>query len=158
MPIRPATKDDLDMIVAMTQERRTKLAKAQPVFWKPSEQAATMTPLFFEFLIDADDVLTIVHTNEETGFVDGFLFATEEPVPPVYDPGGKAFKIDDFVLLNDTLWPTAGQALLAEAESWCKEQGGGMMILVAPTCEPIRHDQAASSDYSTVTEWMRKPI
>ncbi len=152
MPIRAATKDDLDVIVALTQDRRSKLARAQPVFWKPSEQAAAITPLFFTMLIDADEVGTLVHTDDTTGAVNGFIFVTEEPVPPVYDPGGKAFKIDDFCLANDTLWPTAGQALFDAAESWAKEQGGAMMILVAPTCEPIRHDQAAAIGYSTVTE------
>lgn len=158
MAIREATKDDLDIIVTITQERRTKLAKAQPIFWNPSQQAAALTPVFFQFLIDTEEVLTIVHTNDETGMVNGFLFATEEPVPPVYDPGGKAFKIDDFALLNDTLWETAGQSLLAHAESWAKEQGGAVLILVAPTCEPIRHDQAQSVGYSVVTNWMRKTI
>jgi len=158
MPIRAATKDDLDIIVAISQERRSKLAKAQPIFWKPSKEASTLTPLFFEFLINTEEVLTIVHTHPDTGMVNGFLFAKEEPVPPIYDPGGKAYVIDDFALLNDTLWETAGQALLAEAESWCKAQGGAMMILVTPTCEPIRHDQAQSIGYSTVTQWMRKPI
>lgn len=158
MPIRPATKDDLDVIVTLTQDRRSKLARAQPVFWKPSEQAAAITPLFFTMLIDADEVGTLVHTDEATGAVNGFLITTEEPVPPVYDPGGKAFKIDDFCLANDTLWPTAGQALLAHAETWAKDQGGAVMILVAPTCERIRHDQAKSIGYDTVTEWMRKPL
>jgi hypothetical protein len=49
-------------------------------------------------LVTSDEVITLF--SEEDGQLTGFLIAPSalNPAPPVYDPGGLACDIDDFVV------------------------------------------------------------
>src|SRR5262245_26340729 len=99
--IRNATVSDVPAMVALSSAKRSAYERVQPVFWRRSAGADGKQAPWFAHLVAKPGVIALVAgpagiTSPRSGPLDGFLIATETPVPPAYDPGGKAFTIDDF--------------------------------------------------------------
>ncbi len=67
-----------------------------PVFHRPHPDARTRHEPFLASLVKDEEHIALVH--ETDGAVDGFVIAALVRAPPVYDPGGPACLIDDFVV------------------------------------------------------------
>ena len=104
--IRPASQPDLAHVTRMTEDRRVQYQEYQPVFWRKAEDSAVLAGDFMAKTIAREDVLFLVAESDER--ILGFLVATEISAPPVYDPGGPTYHVDDFCVLSPSLWSTVG--------------------------------------------------
>jgi hypothetical protein len=101
-------------------------------------------------------VIALVHERDEE--IDGFVIASLVPAPPVYDPGGLTCLIDDFTVAAPALWPTAGEALLAEVGRRAKARGAvQFMVFCGHEHEPKRAMLAAAG-LSLATEIHVGPV
>ena len=96
-------------MAALASIRREQYARYQPRLWRPAAGAPGKHRTYLGSLVASDEVITLV--SEEAGQLTGFLIATLNPAPPVYDPGGLTCDIDDFVVTPATRWPTTGVRL-----------------------------------------------
>ena len=102
LTIRPATRDDLDLIVSLTRNTRRQLARWAPVFFNPAAQADGLHAAFLEFMLVSDDFVTkaIVADVEMVGF-----FAEHTLV------GGLRSWVDDLCVADASSWPSAVDAI-----------------------------------------------
>lgn len=154
MSVRAALAQDLGAMVGLIQSARMQLKTWLPEFWNPSANAEEMTRLWFGHLLSQPETLALVH---ETGAVDGFLIATKQMVPPVYDPGGPVFTIDDFHVANDA-WETTGAALLDNALAELKARGVAQVIVITAQRLDGKRRLLASRGLATAAEWWTKPL
>jgi L-amino acid N-acyltransferase YncA len=149
MEIRPARKEDLAAVVAMAEARRKQYQEYQPVFWKKADDSEARTHAFFAVLVDEPELLFLV-ASDDSQDVNGFLIAKPFQVPPVYDPGGKTFFVDDFCVVRDELWQTVGPALLQEAASRAKADGGAQVVVVCGDRGRAKSDFLANTGHHRI--------
>src|SRR6266496_3201394 len=63
--------------------RREQYARYQPLFWRPAAGAQDTHRSYLASLVASSEAITLV--SEEAGQLTGFLIATLNPAPPVYD-------------------------------------------------------------------------
>jgi hypothetical protein len=98
--VRLAGERDLAAICALAAGSRRRLAAWEPWFWRASEQADVLHPLWLGYLVKSHEVVTRVATR--SGEVIGF--AASNPQPAQYF-------VDDVCVAEDEDWSTAGVAL-----------------------------------------------
>lgn len=154
--VRGATKSDLPQMIELADQRRIKYEKYQPTFWRPASHAKVMQNAFFETLLQSENVIALVHERETT--IDGFVIATTEQAPPVYDPGGLTCLIDDFTVKESDLWQEAGRALLREATRIAKERGAVQAAVVCGHLDEAKRAFLRSEGLTIASELYVKNI
>ncbi|MEQ9143758.1 MAG: N-acetyltransferase [Parvibaculaceae bacterium] len=150
MGIRRATADDVDRMVALIEEERTRMAEWQPTMWRKALNSAEKTSEWFPILIQDENVISIVH--EQNGQIDGFLVAIPQPAPPVYDPG-LTFVIDDFCVAKDDRWPSLGGALLDYAINEARGRHAAQCISISPIAHHAKMEVLKSRGLEPATIW-----
>ncbi len=154
--VRRATPADVPAIVRLAAQRRRIYEQFQPVFWRPAKDADARQTSFFRSLLEAADAFTVVHEGE--GVVDGFLIARLVTPPPVYDPGGKTYVVDDFWVSDSRRWPRIGTALLAAAEQEGRERGAVQLVAVTAGADEPKRAMLTILGYGLASEWYVKGI
>ena len=126
--IRPARAEDVLGMVALSEQMRLQYQDYQPQFWHKAGDSATTQALFFESQLQQENVLMSVW--EQEGRLLGFVAGMLVPAPPVYDPGGLTFLIDDFVVEAEADWITVGRELLAGLESEARARGASQVVVM----------------------------
>ncbi len=103
MNLRPATIDDLDIIISLTRSYRRQLAKWSPVYFNPRSAADENHAAFLAFLVGSDQYTTSVLLEGE--HVVGFYV--------VVDQGTNQW-VDDLSLSEPQLWEDAIRTLSAQ--------------------------------------------
>ena len=130
MQIRAATPADVPAMVALSDAKRTEYATYSPVFWRKAKDGAEAQARFFtDRQLPNEKIITLV--AERDGAIEGFIMATVQEAPPVYDPGGPVCTIDDFTVATRDLWATTGLALLEAATAQARERGAVLMITIS---------------------------
>ncbi len=156
LTVRPAVAADLDAILALLEAKRQRYAVWQPVFHRPMAGAGAMQRPFILGLFTNPDFICL--TAESDGRVAGFAQGRVVNAPPVYDPGGKVLMIDDFVVGDETLWPTAGAAILDEARRLARSRG---VVLVNAVCGPKdepKRRMLHEAGLTVASEWLVAPV
>lgn len=135
---------------------REKLEEWQPVFWKRADGSAQLSENYFRFLMQDEDNCALV--NEDYAGVDGFLIATLVDAPPVFNPGGKTCLIDDFVVAEDELWATVGEALVERASEWAKSKGATQTVVITPLAHQEKLSFVKGRDMTPAASWWVKPL
>lgn len=151
MLVRKALAADVSAMVAMVEERRLVYKNYEPVFWNKTENSAELSQFFFNFLIGKDATRVLV--AEQSSVIVGFLIASETPAPPVFDPGGPTFTIDDYCVLRPELWQSVGDKLLDEALSLGREENWSQIVVVCPHKDRAKSQFLAKRELSLTTEW-----
>ena len=101
-------------------------------------------------------MVALVHRAVEG--LAGFLIATMQAAPPVYDPGGLTGVIDDFCMAEERYWPKAGSALLNEAMRRARERGAVQVVVVCPHRDQAKLTLLAAEGLSVASEWHTRPL
>ena len=156
LTIRPARADDLEPIVALADDRRTQYAEYQPVFWRPTPDAAARQRPYLESLIADVTVITLVAISDETlvGFVIGHLV----PAPAVYNPGGPTCTIDDFACDQPASWATVGVDLLSAVRQEARQRGAAQLVVVCGHLDQAKRTALENCRLTIASEWWVAPL
>ncbi len=154
--IRTAEADDVEGMVALSEQYRQQLERYQPVFWRKAADSAAAQTSFFLALLQRPNVIAIVH-RAVTGLA-GFLVATLVEAPPVYAPGGLTCVVDDFCVAEELHWPLTGAALLNEATRRAREQGAVQVVVVCPHRDQAKLALLAAEGLTVASEWHTRAL
>lgn len=135
--------------------RREQYAQYQPLFWRPAAAAPDRHRAYLGRLVASDQVITLV--SEEAGQLTGFLIATLDPAPPVYDPGGLSCDIDDFAVTPAAKWPTTGARLLRAALAEAGQRGAIQAVVVTAHLDEPKRQALRACGLEVASEWWVTP-
>jgi GNAT superfamily N-acetyltransferase len=153
--IRAAVQADVPEMAALASIRRDQYARYQPLFWRPAAAAPGKHRTYLGRLVARDEVITLV--SEEAGQLAGFLIATLNPAPPVYDPGGLTCDIDDFVVAPPARWPTTGVGLLRAALTQAGQRGAVQAVVVTAHLDQPKRQALRACGLEVASEWWVTP-
>jgi hypothetical protein len=153
--IRAAVQADVPAMAALAAIRREQYARYQPLFWRPAAAARDKHRTHLGRLVASDEVITLV--SEEAGQLTGFLIATLNPAPPVYDPGGLTCDIDDFVVTPHDKWPTTGVQLLRAGLTQAGQRGAVQAVVVTAHLDQPKRQALRACGLEVASEWWVTP-
>lgn len=127
--IRTAILEDVAAMTKLVAEKRAMLETYEPVMWRVADSADQMTFAFFSHQVPEPNVIVLV--AEEGRRILGFVNGVLQDAPPVYDPGGKAVMVDDFVVVAGEEGDAAALALLDALMSEGRSRGAVQMIVIS---------------------------
>ena len=154
--IRRVEPKDLDVVVSMTEERRDRYEEYQPVFWRKAEDSVRHARGYLASQIEEASAHFMVAEME--GEVLGFLLAKQMAAPPVYDPGGPTYQIDDFCVLSPGHWDTAGRALLRDVRRVLRERGVAQIVVVCGHADTEKARLLSEEQLSIASNWWTQPL
>lgn len=140
----------------MAEDRRLQYQEFQPTFWRKAVDSAKSTLEYFGELLSSDENLMFVDVEGE--LVQGFIIAKEIPVPPVYDPGGTTYMIDDFCVRVPGLWEESGRRLLHHTMTAAKEKGAAQILVVCGEKDTLKARLLAGVELTVASQWWTKPL
>ena len=156
MDVRKAETTDIAPAVELVERSRRQFQKFQPTFWRKAAKSAAATGTFFAELLVAPDTFFLV--SVEAGQQQGFLIARKFTNPPVFDPGGDTWLIDDFCVAEPHLWLSVGEALLSHASTLIHEHGGVQIVVVSADRDLAKTEMLRRSDLTIASNWWTKPL
>ena len=156
MDIRKARASDIEAATELVEHDRRQRQKHQSLFWRRAAKSATATREFLGKLLTEPDTFFLVAV--EGGQMLGFLVARKFPAPPVYDPGGDTYLIDDFCVLEPRHWLTVGEALLSHASTLIHEHGGVQIVIICADRDLAKAEMLRRSDLTIASNWWTKPL
>jgi GNAT superfamily N-acetyltransferase len=153
--IRTAAQADVPAMAALAGVRREQYARYQPLFWRQAAAASVRHGAYLGRLVASDKVISLV--SEETGQLTGFLIATLNPAPPVYDPGGLTCDIDDFVVTPAGNWTTTGARLLRAALAEAEQRGAVQAVVVTAHLDEPKREALRACGLEIASEWWVTP-
>jgi GNAT superfamily N-acetyltransferase len=138
-------------MTALAGIRRDQYARYQPLFWRPASAAPDRHRTYLGGLVASDEIITLV--SEEAGQLTGFLIATLDPAPPVYDPGGLTCQIDDFVVAPAAKWPTTGAELLRAGLAEAGRRGAIQAVVVTGHLDQPKRQALRACGLEIASEW-----
>lgn len=141
LTIRPATVDDLDVIVSLTRAKRQQLARWAPVYFNPAPEADELHPAFLDFMIKSADHTTQALVSDG-GAVVGFF--AEHSLD-----GESRIWVDDLCVAEEAWWPSAIRAIDdAVASPW---------VTCVSTQDNSQADALTGCGLSTVSSYWARP-
>ncbi|MBL6616382.1 MAG: GNAT family N-acetyltransferase [Reyranella sp.] len=156
MDVRKADKTDIKATVELVERSRRQLQKYQPTLWRKAAHSAAATETFFIRLLTEPDTYFLVAV--EGSQLLGFLIATKFANPPVFDPGGDTWLIDDFCVREPQLWLSIGEALLSHVSTLIHEHGGVQIVVVSADRDLAKTEMLRRSDLTIASNWWTKPL
>jgi ribosomal protein S18 acetylase RimI-like enzyme len=156
MDIRRATASDLDAVVAIIESQRKQYQKFQPAFWHKAADSAASTKAFFTTLLGEPQSYFLVSTEGRQ--ILGFLIARKFTAPPVYQPGGDTWLIDDFAVLEPRHWLAIGEALLSHVSTLLHEHGAAQIVVASADRDLAKAEMLRRSDLTVASTWWTKPL
>jgi L-amino acid N-acyltransferase YncA len=151
LEIRPATPADLPRILQMSAIKREQYERYQPVFHRRARNAASAQEPYLIRLIERDDVVSLV--AKRGGVVVGFGTAEIHIAPRVYDPGGPAAMLDDFIVATPRLWSTIGRQLLDALTTELRNRGVVVIIAVCGHRDEPKRRMLRRAGLTIASEW-----
>ncbi|MEM7326150.1 MAG: hypothetical protein AAF531_23885 [Actinomycetota bacterium] len=153
MAVRPATEDDLEVIVQLSSGARDRLEITEPTFWRRHADADRNQRAWFDVLLGDDGHRILVSTDRDDT-VDGFIVARAMDAPPVYDPRGRTCLVDDFV------WSTGevAEALIADVRQWATGQGCTQLVVITAARDLDRRELLERTGLHPTSEWWTGPL
>jgi len=156
LDIRKARASDIEATVELVEHDRRQRQKHQPLFWRKAVKSAVATRAFLDKLLTEPGTLFLVAV--EGSQMLGFLVARKFPAPPVYDPGGDTYLIDDFCVLEPRHWLTVGEALLSHASTLIHEHDGVQVVVICADRDLAKAEMLRRSDLTIASNWWTKPL
>lgn len=149
--IRTARRDDVEGLLDLADERRTRYASYEPVFWRPAVDALDRQRGYFLQLLSDDSVVTLV--DEDDGRLAGFVIGRLQSPPPVYDPGGPVYLVDDFVVADRGASSSSGQDLLTGLRTEARRRGAVLLVVVCGHLDGTKRDLLRAAGLRITSEW-----
>ena len=130
MKIRDAESSDVESMVRLSETFRKSLSTYSPIFWRMAEDSFKNQTSFFSSLLSLEGTIVIV--AERDSELAGFIIGRLQEAPPVYDPGGPVFLIDDFCIDADAEWRTVAPQLLEAVEQRARALGAVLSVVICP--------------------------
>lgn len=140
MTARRATPADLDWIVELLGERRARLVRHAPIFWRPAAESRGRHRAFI------DHLLTDAGTR---------AYRTDNAVL-IAAPRGDGWLVDD-AYVRDEQW-SEGQEWMALWNAFARDCGGAQVRFVCPTYEYDRAAFAARDGLAVGESWWLKEL
>jgi hypothetical protein len=156
MEIRGAIASDIDAAVAMVERHRRQYQKYQPTFWRKAAKSAELTRAFFTGLLQEQDTYFLAAI--EGPRLLGFVIARKFSAPPVYEPGGDTYLVDDFCVDEPNHWLATGEALLSHVSTLIHEAGAAQIVVVCGDRDLAKAEVLRRSDLSIASNWWTKPL
>jgi ribosomal protein S18 acetylase RimI-like enzyme len=156
LDVRRAEATDIEAAVALAERSRRPWQKLQPTFWRKAANSAAATEQFFVRLLTEPGTYFLVAV--EGSKLLGFLIARKFPNPPVFDPGGDTYLIDDFCVAEPRLWLTLGEALLSHASTLIHEHGGAQIVVVSPDRDLAKAEMLRRSGLTIASSWWTRAL
>jgi len=156
LDVRKAETTDIKAAVELVEASRRQFQKYQPTFWRKAADSAASTEAFFTRLLTAPDTFFLVAI--EGSRLEGFLIAAKFRSPPVYDPGGDTWLIDDFCVAEPRLWLGVGEALLSHVSTLIHEHGGVQIVVISADRDLAKTEMLRRSELSIASNWWTKPL
>jgi hypothetical protein len=156
LDIRKARASDIEAATELAERDRRQRQKYQPTFWHKAANSKGATQAFFAELLTESGTFFLI-AIEGTQLL-GFLVAKKFPVPPVYDPGGHTYLIDDFCVIEPRHWLTVGEALLSHASTLIHEHGGVRVVIICADRDLAKAEMLRRSDLTIASNWWTKPL
>jgi GNAT superfamily N-acetyltransferase len=156
LDVRKAETTDIKAAVELVERSHRQFQKYQPTFWRKAANAAAVTETFFTRLLAEPATFFLVAL--EGSRLEGFLIARKFPSPPVFDPGGDTWLIDDFCVAEPRLWLSVGEALLSHATTLIHEHGGAQIVVVSADRDLAKTEMLRRSDLTIASNWWTKPL
>lgn len=153
--IRAAVSADVPAMTTLAAIRREQYARYQPLFWRPAAGAHDKHRPHLASLVASSEAITLV--SEDAGQLTGFLIATLNPAPPVYDPGGPTCLIDDFMVDPAAKWPTTGAALLRAGLAEASRHGAVQAVVVTGHLDQLKRQALRACGLEIASEWWVTP-
>lgn len=87
--VRQALTTDVPQMIALAAKKREEYETFAPRFWKSSEDAVEKQTA--SFLAQLTQANTICLVSDQDTKLDGFLIASINSAPPVYNPGNRLY-------------------------------------------------------------------
>ena len=100
----------------------------------------------------------VAESKESGAKIEGFLIATLNAAPPVYDPGGTTCAIDDFCVSSPDKWLAVGKPLLDAAMEQARQSGAVQAVVVCGHWDASKREMLQSLGSTMVSEWWHLPI
>ena len=150
MIVRVAVTEDVEQVVRLLERKRQQLQDWEPNFWRKSSSSAAMSQAFLGSVInDANAVLLIAEENDG---VVGCLHFKPTFVPPVYEPKGTTWMVDDFVVPRGR-WLDVGTELLKELRTRTVENQDGQLIFPVPVKDEDAGSFFEANGLNPTTTW-----
>ena len=156
MDIRKARASDIEVVTELVERDRRQRQKHQPLFWRKAANSKAATQAFLAELLTEPGTFFLVAV--EGSQMLGFLVARKFPAPPVYDPGGDTYLIDDFCVSEPRHWLTVGEALLSHASTLIHEHGGVQVVVICADRDLAKAEMLRRSDLTIASNWWTKPL
>ncbi len=98
--VRPAEERDLEAILQLTRANRNLLARLEPVYWNPSDNADENHALFMRYILTRSEFIKRVLVKQDQ--VVGFVVSSRQPT---------FWFVDDVCLSGDADWQKDGKDL-----------------------------------------------
>jgi ribosomal protein S18 acetylase RimI-like enzyme len=151
MEIIFASKDDITSMVELSYQKRKNYEKAQPQFWRYSENAEDIQTKWFAELLSRDDYVLLV--AKENSNIKGFIIGKLVKAPEVYDPGGLTLMIDDFCVKSEIDWQSVGLELMNDIRLIAKEKGAAQFYVVSGAHDHAKCDFLEKFGLSNAAKW-----
>lgn len=156
LDVRKAVASDIAAVVEMAEQGRRQYQKYQPKFWHKAAKSAAMTELFFTKLLSEPGSYFLVAVEGDRRL--GFVIARKFPSPPVFDPGGDTYLIDDFHVIDPQHWLTTGEALLSHATTLLHEHGAVQIVVTCADRDLAKAEMLRRSQLTIASNWWTKPL
>lgn len=143
-------------MVSLSKEKRLRYEQFQPQFWRHARNAETAQSIWFASLLSQDIYLMYIAYEAEE--IKGFIIGELQEAPEVYDPGGLTLVIDDFCVLDESLWSSCGALLLDEILKEAKKQEATQVVVVCGAEDTQKRSFLKHQDLCTASEWYVKGI
>jgi len=154
--VRKAVTADIEAAVELAERNRRQFHKYQPTLWrKAASSAAATTTSFVELLTEPGTYFLVAVEGTR---LQGFLIARKFPAPPVFDPGGDTYLIDDFCVLEPRLWLTLGEALLSHVSTLIHEHGGAQIVVVSVDRDLGKAEMLRRSGLTIASSWWTRAL
>jgi hypothetical protein len=154
--IRSASAADIQTMAQLIGEKRKLLETFEPVMWRPSEQAAQMTPAFFAHQLGQPHV--VARVAESGALFIGFVIGVIQDAPPVFAPGGKTVLIDDFAVREGPEADEAASALLDAVMSEGRARGAVQIIAVAAARDACAVRWLEAKKLHVASQWWTRTL
>jgi len=154
MAIRAATGRDVERMVGLSGEVRSRLEQFDAIFWRRHAAAETIQQAWFQRLLTDADHGVFVVDHEPGGLLEGFVVARIMDAPPVFDPGGRTCMVDDWAWTREAL----AQPLLDHALAWGRTRGATQAVVVTAAADHERRALLTDAGLVPTSEWWVRQI
>ena len=151
MGVRDAVVADIEPMVRLSEEFRSRLATYSPTFWRKAEGSFEKHTAWLSMLLPLDDTIAMVYDHRN--LLRGFAIARLTAAPPIFAPGGPVCLVDDFCVAQEADWPTVGLALLAAVEARAQSRGAPLSVVICAHLDARKREFLAARGFAPTSEW-----